>query len=192
MCVCVVFLLYLFLHRSDRQNFLNDVGFILRWFLRETMREKMSIPLRWRSVQCLHSSTVTETSQPAPHNSKPHQQWTGHTESWEMLVTICPHWSDQQVHSASYHLLWFWCYLGLPCQSGGVERWDTAGSKNSDGLSIIIDNLKVQILIILPPLDLSPWTPLLQIRRQAHIYREEVEVEIREGEIEELRVMEIG
>lgn len=53
-------------------------------------------------------------------------------------------------------------HLSLPSQRGGVERRDASGSENRDRLSVVVYHFKVQILVILPPLDLTARTPLLK------------------------------
>lgn len=91
----------LFLQRTDGQNLLDDVCFVLRRFL---SNRRLS-------------------------------------EGWTIKIKVlqpktCPH-------------------LGLPGQSGGVQSGDTSGSEDGDGLSIVIHHLKVQVLVVLPPLHLS-------------------------------------
>lgn len=54
-------------------------------------------------------------------------------------------------------------YLSLPRQRSSIKCWDATGSKNCNSLSIIIYHLKVQILIVFPPLDLSSRAPLLSM-----------------------------
>ena len=45
-------------------------------------------------------------------------------------------------------------YLCLPGKGGGVECPDASCPQHSDGLSVVIHHLEVQILVVLPPLHL--------------------------------------
>lgn len=47
-------------------------------------------------------------------------------------------------------------HLRLPGQRRGVQRRDATRSQNSDGLPVIVHHLEVQVLVVLPPFDLSP------------------------------------
>lgn len=76
--------------------------------------------------------------------------------------------------------------LCLPGQGSGVECCNATGTKNSDCFSVIIHYFKVQILVILPPLNLASWTPFLKKRSKKKRRRRD------DGWMRERKLMGVG